>query len=367
MSESSGEKTEEPTQKKIDDSRKQGQVWKSRDLSGVAVFLAGMGAVKITWDAASAQFRDLFMFTFEHTAHPEELERATFHAMEMGLWTVLAVSVPILAAAMAVGALTEFIMVGSLFAPEAVMPKLEKLDPIQGLKNMVSKKQLVEMLKSILKITITGYVAYRVTRDAMPLVVGTIRGDVPNTMGVMGELVFRVCVRVGIVFVIFAVFDLWFQKYTYTKELMMTKDEVKREYKESEGDPHHKAKRREMHMEILESAQMESVKNADVVVTNPDHVAVALRYDQEKDGAPRVLAKALDDKAQALKALARDHQVPLMRNVPLARALYRVDVGTEIPEGLYDAVAEVLNFVYTAKNAEVTASAGPQTGAIAER
>src|SRR5262249_47827037 len=146
-----------------------------------------------------------------------------------------------------------------------------------------------------------------------------------------------------------AIFDIWWQRHSYMKDLMMSKDEVKREYKESEGDPHHKAKRKELHQEILEGGQMESVKKADVVVTNPDHLAVALQYDTSTDGAPRVIAKGMNLKAEAIKAIAKEADVTLIRNVPLAHALHRVDVGQEIPEELYDAVAEVLNFVYQLK------------------
>ena len=151
-------------------------------------------------------------------------------------------------------------------------------------------------------------------------------------------------------FVMFAIFDVWWQRKSYYDDMKMTKDEVKKEYKESEGDPHHKAKRKELHQEIMEGAQMEAVKDADVIVTNPDHVAVALKYDTSKDGAPRVLAKGIDFKAQRIKDMARGLDVPMLRNVPLAHALLRVDVGHEIPEELYDAVAEVLNFVYGLKN-----------------
>ncbi|HEX8537592.1 MAG TPA: EscU/YscU/HrcU family type III secretion system export apparatus switch protein, partial [Cystobacter sp.] len=140
------------------------------------------------------------------------------------------------------------------------------------------------------------------------------------------------------------------QRKSYMKDQMMSKEDVKKEYKESEGDPHNKAKRKEMAHEILEGAQMEAVKEADVIVTNPDHVAVALRYDKEKDTAPRVIVKGLDFKAERIKAIARERDVPTLRNVPLAHALLRVDVGEEIPEQLYDAVAEVLNFVYGLKN-----------------
>jgi flagellar biosynthetic protein FlhB len=152
------------------------------------------------------------------------------------------------------------------------------------------------------------------------------------------------------VFFLFAIFDVWWQRKSYMKDMMMSKEDVKKEYKESEGDPHHKAKRKELHHEIMEGAQMEAVKEADVIVTNPDHVAVALKYDKDKDGAPRVLAKGLDFKAERIKALARDSDVPTLRNVPLAHALLRVEVGHEVPEELYDAVAEVLNFVYGLKN-----------------
>jgi flagellar biosynthetic protein FlhB len=240
--------------------------------------------------------------------------------------------------------------VGSLFTMDPLMPKLEKLNPLAGIKNMVSKKTVVELIKNLAKISIAGYVVFGVVRDAMGMVVQTARQDVPGIMAVMGELVYRVAARVGLVFLLFSIFDIWWQRKSYMKDMMMSKDEVKKEYKESEGDPHHKAHRKQMHQEIMEGAQMESVKSADVIVTNPDHVAVALKYDRNKDAAPRVLAKGLDFKAEKIKEIARAADVPLLRNVPLAHALLRIDVGQDIPEEMYDAVAEVLNFVYGLKH-----------------
>ncbi len=346
MSESSGEKTEEPTQKKIDDSRKQGQVWKSRDLTGVAVFLVGLGVLKFTWSMVEEQVQALFHYGFDKVAHPEDLAQAIPAALLMGLTSVVVLTAPVALAAAVVGGLVDFLQIGPLFTKDPLTPKLEKLNPIAGLKNIFSKKQLVELLKSTLKILIAAYVVYGAVRDSLPEVVLSIRGDAAVTMAVLGDLVFAVSVRVGILFTVFAVFDVWFQRRSYMKELMMTKDEVKREYKESEGDPHHKAKRKELHHEILEGAQMEAVKSADVIVTNPDHVAVALQYDREKDQAPRVVCKGIDSRAERIKALAKAHEVPMMRNVPLAHALLRVEVDQEIPEDLYDAVAEVLNFVH---------------------
>ncbi len=348
MSES-GEKTEEPTQKKLDDARRKGQVWKSKDLTGVATFLVGLGVLKGTWDRVETKISELFQFAFDHIAHPGDLQLAIFQLMMMAVTTILLLTIPVVAAAAIIGGVLDFLQVGSIFTLDPVMPKPEKLNPIQGMKNLISKKQFVELLKNLFKICIAAYVTYGVVRDAMPLVVETVRHDTQTMMQVMGELVARLAMRVGLLFLLFAIFDIWWQRKSYMKDMMMSKDEVKKEYKQSEGDPEHKAKRKEMHMEIMEGAQMEAVKDADVIVTNPDHVAVALKYDKDKDAAPRVLAKGIDFKAERMKSIARGADVPTLRNVPLAHALLRVDVNHEIPEELYDAVAEVLNFVYGLK------------------
>ncbi len=342
----SDDKTEEPSQKKIDDARKEGNVWKSKDLSGAVSFAIAMAVVKGTWNGFETDIKQIFHFAFDHLAHPDDLSTATSHLMMMGAITLLTMCVPIALAAGVSAGLVDFLQIGALFSPKAVMPKLEKLNALEGLKNLVGKKQLVEMLKSMAKLGVTGYVVYGVVRDAMGMVVATTHGDTAMLMLVMGELMYRIVLRVTMLFVLFAIFDVWWQHRTYMKGLMMSKDDVKKEYKESEGDPHHKAKRKELHHEILEGAQMESVKKADVVVTNPEHVAVALQYNRQTDGAPRVIAKGMNLRAEAIKALAKDADVPMLRNVPLAHALLRTEVGQEVPEELYDAVAEVLNFVY---------------------
>ena len=266
MAEQSGEKSEEPTQKKIDDSRKKGQVWKSRDLTGVAVFLVGMGTVKAMWPMVETEIRGLFQLGFDALAHPENLEQATYNAMGAGIRCLLLLTAPVALAAAVVGGLMDFLQVGPLFAGEAIQPKLDKLNPVSGMKNLFSKKQIVEAVKSLAKICIAAYVVYGAVRDSVRLIISTIRADADLTMAVLGELVFKISVRVGILFLIFAIFDVWWQRRSYYKDMMMTKEEVKREYKESEGDPHHKAKRKEMHQEILEGAMMEAVKD-DVVVT----------------------------------------------------------------------------------------------------
>jgi flagellar biosynthesis protein FlhB len=349
MADEGGEKTEEPTQKKLDDSRKKGQVWKSKDLSGVAVFLGGLGTVKALWPFVEQEMSKLFHYGFEKLSHPEDLSHSIFVILVMAFSSLAVLSVPVVIACAILGGMVDFLQVGSLFAVEAIAFKPEKLNPVQGFKNMFSKKQIVEAVKSAVKIFVTGYVVYGVVRDASAMVALTVRGDAQTLLVVLGELVYRVAVRVGILFIFFSIFDVWWQHHSFMKDMKMTKDEVKREYKESEGDPHHKAKRREMHHEILESAQQEAVRGADVVVTNPDHVAVALKYDKDRDSAPRVLAKGVDSRAEAIKAIAKQGDVAILRNVPLAHALLRLEVGEEVPEDLYDAVAEVLNFVYGLK------------------
>lgn len=345
----SDDKTEEPSQKKLDDARKEGNVWKSKDLSGVIAFAVAMGVVKATWGSVEERTSMLFRFVFDHIAHPDDLNMAIAHLLALALTTLLVLCVPIAFSAAIAGGLLEFLQVGPLLAIKALMPKFDKLNPIAGIKNLVGKKQIIELAKSMAKLGVTGWVVYGVVRDAMALVVATIDGDASMTMTVLGELVSRVVIKVTMLFIGFAIFDVWWQHKSYMKDQMMSKDDVKKEYKESEGDPHHKAHRKQMHQEIMEGAQMEAVKGADVVVTNPDHVAVALKYDRDRDGAPRVIAKGMDFKAENIKAIARDAEVPMLRNVPLAHALLRTDVNQEIPEELYDAVAEVLNFVYQLK------------------
>ncbi|HCF57569.1 MAG TPA: flagellar biosynthesis protein FlhB [Myxococcales bacterium] len=352
MAEQSGEKTEEATPKKLEDARKKGQVWKSRDMTGAFVFLAGFFCMAALFPFILEKAKEGFALTFSKIG----LEVITFEDIAQaaygGLFAVIVLTVPVAMAGAIAGGLSDFLQVGSLFTLDPVKPKLDKLNPIQGLKNLVSKKQLVELVKSTAKLLLACYVAYRVLKGELGLVVGAARGTPEQVMTAAGSLAYTLVTRMAMLLVLLALFDLWWQRHSFLKDQRMTKDEVKREYKESEGDPHHKAKRKELHQEILESASIEDVAGADVVITNPDHYAVALRYEREQDSAPRVVAKGVDAKAQRIKQIAAQAGVATMRNVPLAHALYRLELGDEIPEELYDAVAEVLNFVYAQQQRE---------------
>ncbi len=344
---SSGEKTEEPTPKKLDDARKKGQVWKSRDLTSTLVFLAGFGAMAVTLQQSYSRIRDLFTEVFGRvqlpSANPVIDVSATLYS---GLAAMAVLSLPVVAAAAVIGGFADFIQVGPLFAKDPLTPKLEKLNPIEGFKNLFSKKQLVELVKATVKLCLASYLAYGVMRDEMKLVVVTASARPDQIATVVGHLIYELTKSTALLLVLVSIFDLWWQRRVFMKDMMMTKEEVKREYKESEGDPQHKSKRREMHQEILESAMMEDVRGADAVITNPDHVAVAIKYKKEEDNAPRVVAKGINVKAERIKEIAREAGIPVLRNVPLAQALSKLEIGDEVPEDLYDAVAEVLNFVY---------------------
>lgn len=342
----SGEKTEEPTQKKIDDARKQGQIWKSRDLSSTLVFMLGLGTFKAAWPYIEGEIVKFFHSAIELITQPSDtLPRATFGLIYRAGFTVIRLTAPVLLACITIGMITDFLQVGPLLSTQALQPQLNRVNPLSGAKNLVSKKQLFELLKSNLKMFVAIYMGYTAVRDSIRTVALTIRGDASDALAVLGQLIYLVVIRIGLLFLLFAVIDVWFQRRAYMKNLMMTKEEIKREFKESEGDPHHKSHRKQMHQEIIEGAQMDAVKGADVVVTNPNHVAVALKF-APGDAAPIILLKGVDDRAEAIKAIAREADVCLIRNVPLARALLEHEVGQEVPPDLYDGVAEVLAFVY---------------------
>ena len=338
----SGEKTEEPSQKKLDDARKKGQVWKSKDLTGVFGFIVGLGVVKSTWPNVETRIKELFQFSFDHIAHPQGLETATFQLIALALNSVIMLSLPIVASVAVMGSLLDFLQVGSLFTMDPLLPKLEKLNPIEGLKNLISKKQIVELIKNLAKISIAAYLAFGVVRDSMPMVVETVRGDTQLTLAVMGEMVYRLALRVGMAFFLFAIFDVWWQRKAYMKDQMMSKEDVKKEYKESEGDPHHKGQRRAAHRQLAAGGLSRGVKTASVVVVNPTHLAIALRYDQGECEAPYLVGKGRDAEALALRREAERLGIPVVRDVPLARGLVQYDVGEEIPEELYQAAAAVL-------------------------
>jgi flagellar biosynthetic protein FlhB len=204
----------------------------------------------------------------------------------------------------------------------------------------------------LIKFAAVSYIAYSSLRDSMREVVLASRIDLWTGVYIGGQIILNIAKRIGLLFVIFAVADFFWQRHVFNKDMMMSKYDVKQEYKQSEGDPHAKAERKALAEELILHGSQQNVANADAVVVNPSHVAVAIKYDREKGGAPRVVAKGMRKNAETIKEIARQAGVPILRNVPLAQALHKLDLEEEIPEELYEAVAEVLNFVFELKEKE---------------
>ncbi len=331
------EKTEQATPKKLRDARKRGEVARSRDLASAGIFLAVGGALIAAGANSLQSLRTMTLTTFRAVERLEH-EGMLQVAAKLGVDAAL----PIVLAALLAGTLASFLQVGGLLTFDPIKPKLERLDPVKGFKNLFSQKQLVELVKTILKILIVGFVVWQVLRDGVRGIASLAGRDASSTLAVAGTLVTTLLVRVGGAMLAVAVIDIFYQRWRFRQDQKMTKDEVKREYKESEGDPHAKQQRERLHREIIEHNTVESVRNADVLVVNPTHVAVALRYDAEEHDAPEVVARGQEHLARRMIEAAHQAGVPVMRDVPLARSLFALEVGETIPEPLFEAVAAVL-------------------------
>lgn len=346
----SGEKTEQPTEKKLRDARKKGQVAKSRELGTAAVVLAVAGALSLAGASLLQAMRASFAIVLR--AIDGSLVASPGAVLEIVAGLGLRAAAPVLAAALVAGTLASFLQVGPLLAVDSVAPQLSRIDPVKGTKNLFTKKQLIELLKSLFKLLIIGWVTYSTIRDGTRGILSLTGRDAEAALSGAGGLISTVLFRVGGAMAVVAVLDVLYQRWQFLQEQKMSKDEVKREHKESDGDPHTKGERERLRHEILEHGAIERVRTADVLIVNPTHLAIALKYDEDAEReAPEVLAKGMDELAKRMIRAAEESGVPIMRDVPLARALYEMSEGDEIPEALYEAVAAVLHAAWQEREA----------------
>ena len=338
------EKTELPTQEKIRKAREEGQVARSKDVTQTVLIVAIFG---YTLANAESFIRDLC----EMILMPAGLMGMDFDLAVNALATQLLrrgleMLAPFLGIVIGLGLFVELTQTGMLISFKAMKPSGKKLDIGANAKNLVSARNLFEFLKSNLKILLLSLVVYGVLRAALPELLTVGWGGLEAVAAATGALLKAMIVWVSVGYVVISAVDYFFQRMQYTKQLMMTKDEVKQEYKNNEGDPHIKHKRRELHREMLEDSQGERVKQASAVVTNPTHLAVAITYDKETTPLPIVVAKGEGTRAYRIAAIAREHGVPVLQNIPLARALMAdAEVDHYIPSDLIEPVAEVLRLV----------------------
>ena len=350
----SQEKTEKATPKKRQDARKKGQVPKSNDVNTaiillvVFLFLLSIGGSfrDSLFDLLTKTFNEYMLRDLDAAAISVVFNELTFEGIKIVL--------PIMLVAMVAGVFSSYIQVGSLLSTEAIQPKLSKLDPIKGFKRIFSVRAIVELLKSVLKIALVGTVVFTILWLNFDSLMLLSQKSVGASFVEIGRLTAIMGIAVAIMLLILSVPDYIYQRYDHEKNLRMSKQDIKDEHKNMEGDPRIKSKRRQKQMEMAMSRMMQEVPKADVVITNPTHFAVALRYDGENMAAPKIVAKGVDYMALKIKMVAKANEVITVENKPLARALYaQTEIGDEVPEDLFKAVAEVLAYVYRLKNKEV--------------
>lgn len=339
----SSEKTEQPTSKKRKDARTKGQVAHSKDLTQTALTLALFAYLIIAASSLAEELGKLLLLPISLIGQPFDA------ALGIMLWPVIKAAcwlmLPFLGIVLGVGVLAETLQVGILFAFEAIKPSGKKLNVVANAKNMFSKKNLVEFLKNCLKVVLLCALLYTVIRDELRQLLTLPLAGMNGVGSAIVDLLKVVIFNVAGAYAVLGLADLLWQRYSHTRSLMMTKDEVKREYKESEGDPHIKGARKQFHQELLADG-VDKARQASVLITNPTHVAVALRYEAESTPLPLVLAMGTDQQALRMIAAAKEAGVPVMQNVPLARALLsQSEIDQYIPSALVAPVAEVLRLV----------------------
>lgn len=351
-----GEKTEEPTGKKLDDARKKGQVAKSREISMAVELLAFFILLRVYVDTIGLRFENFFGTVYQQIPSTikmvdGQVPKSALHAVVSSMLVqTLTIMMPFLIAGVVIALICNILQVGFKVTTEPLRPNFGKMNPLQGIQKLFSLQSLFELLKSVAKIVLISYVVYSYFKSEKSSIYLLYDMSLRQGIALMGNLTINMGIRVAAVYMIIALVDFIYQKRKFHTDMMMTKQEVKDEMKESEGDPQIKSKQRQRMREASQRRMMQELPKADVVITNPTHYAVAIQYDQEKYNAPIVLAKGADYLAKKIKEIAKENDVEIVENKPLARMLYaNVEIGAVIPPELYKAVAEVLAFVYHLK------------------
>lgn len=342
------EKTEKPTPKKRRKAREDGNVAKSQEFTGAMVLVCVFGALVAWTPTIFAGLADLMRqsIRMSNRVASGESVQITPALEAMVIEALRLISVP-LAVAFLAAAFFSYVQIGALFSPKVLLPKLERIDPAAGFKRLFELAKLVELAKNVGKLSVQGAIAYMVLRGQLDDIPRLSRLELFGALQLVAGMVFELVAYLGGGILFFGIIDLVWKRYRHEEKLKMSKKEVEREYKDSEGDPQQKAKRKQMHQEMINDPGVGSVKDADAVVVNPTHVAVALRYDRDQENAPRVLARGRGEVARNIKREARRHRVPVIRNIQLARALVELDVDTTIPDEFFEPVAELLTYVYS--------------------
>ena len=343
-----GDKSEQPTPKRMNEARKKGQVFKSRDFIQSLLFITAAAVLAAGGPTYFTELSDLMKQFFQPDMMRGDMPmNAMLSRMGFAWSKFLVLSAPLLGALVVAAVAANFVQVKALFAAEIIKPKFEKLNPLAGFKNIFfSSRTYIELVKNLIKFGVIFWVLYSSIKGSMRDIIPIASMRLDQTAALAGSLISGLLYKVGVVFLILGGADYMIQKKLHMKNMMMSKEEVKQEYKEQEGDPHVKHMRKHLFEQLMHESVAHNVPKATAVIANPTHLAIALRYDEAAMQAPTVTAKGQDSMALKIIEIAKEHKVPVVRNIGLAHTLFDLEIGHEIPEDMYEAVAEILNFVY---------------------
>lgn len=346
-SSSTSERTEQPTPKRLREARRKGQVAVSRDLASAAGFACALGVLAASLPFAARRLASTASLAIERAVSTGSLDAAAaLAAVDDALWTMLSVSLPIGTAALAGGVVLTLLQTKALITAESFAPKPERFDPVAGIKRLFAHRTLIELGKTWLKLSAVGVaVVWAAGGEGLRTLVQSATSGPGDAILAGARVSLLAACAVAVSSVVLGGIDVLLQRWLHNKDLRMTKDDVRRDHKEEEGDPHVKNARKQIHRELALSTMLRNTRTASFVAVNPTHLAVAVAWDESRDSAPRIVAKGAGEAARRIRREGEWNGVRIVRDKPLARALYAVPTEAEIPEALYVAVAETLAFI----------------------
>ncbi len=355
--ESFQERTEQATPKRREEARKKGQVPKSRELASVAVLLSAL--FTLYWGSRFFMSRmDGMLAYYLENLYSHNITLTTMRSMGLlGIAQMASIMAPLFLVITVVAVVSNFLQVGPLLTLEPLMPEFSRISPLQGVKRLFSMQALMEFIKSLFKLIVVCWIVYSTVSKGMNRIVPLLDMTPYQIASYIGIVSYEIFWKSCLAMILLSILDYMFQRYDHEKNLKMTKQEVKEEFKQTEGDPQVKSRIRSIQREMARKRMMQEVPEADVVITNPTHLAVALKYEPRQMEAPMVVAKGAGPVAKKIRKIAREHSVPVIENKPVAQGIYKlVDIGQVIPENLFKAVAEIFAYVYRLKGRKSTYS-----------
>lgn len=346
---SGGEKTEDPSNKRREDFRKKGQVVQSKEVQTAALFTV----VLLFWifylPTFWSKFTTLLFSIWQSSGQFEVTPASTMNLSFFLLQQLAYLMAPLFFLVLIVAFFSSVFQFGWLLTSKPLIPDFSKMNPISGMGRFFSKKSIVEVIKSIVKVLLIAFIGFSTVYNNFEEALILVDSSVVSAISFLGRIALIVFAKICALLILLAFIDFMFQKWEMEEKMKMTKQEVKEEFKQSEGDPHVKAQIRQIQQEMARKRMMADVPKADVVVTNPTHLSVAIQYDSENMDAPVIIAKGADHIAMKIREIARENDIPIIENPPVARLLQKLEIGEHIPEDLFKAVAEILAHVYSLK------------------